>query len=287
MKLFFTPSVQHLVPLIGGQCGRYMVQQFADGEWFVRVDEDVVKQDVVVIAATNSPADHVLQLLFLLDALCAQGARVSLFFTYCGYARQDHPDARVVRAARVMSLCLEQFKLFRVLVLHPHSEFLQKNFGFIPVIPYDHYATFICEHVFDIIVAPDDGALPVCTHLARMVGKPVGVVHKKRTGQDQSYVLSLDAHVHGKSVLLVDDIVSTGWTIMHAAQALLKHGAQCVCAFVTHNLMTAQAQQSIESSVLEHVWVTNSLSVRCESKKITVLDVSSVITCALGGTASK
>lgn len=276
MKVFYTPSVQHLVPLMGQVAGAYTLRIFNDGELFVRLEEDVTNQEVFVFAATNAPTRHFVQLFFLLDALQQQTTKINLVFTYFGYQRQDHPKQSVARAAYVMSNCFRQFSLNKIYIVHPHSVFLHDYINFEVVMPYCVYFPFIRQLAPQVIIAPDRGALPVCEYIAQQVGATVGFVDKERRAADVINVQALHADVNDKDVLIFDDIISTGNTIAQAAQVLHANGARRIHVLATHNLLNARALQRIEQSSIEHVWVSNTLPSTCTCERLSTLDISSV-----------
>ncbi len=276
MKIFYTPSAQHLAPLIGTP-GNYTLRMFNDGEFFVRLDEDIAGQHVGVVTATNAPARHMIQLLFLLDALYQQQAKITLVFTYFGYQRQDHPKPMVARAAAVVSNCFKQFTFERVFIVHPHSARLQNYLEFQSIMPFNVYIPFIKQLSPDVIIAPDQGATSACMYLAQQAGIAYGFIQKERQQASAVQVCQVHAEVAQKDVLLFDDIVSTAHTITQVAIVLRENGARRIHALVTHNLLNARSAQRIEASPLENLWVSNTLAPVHAYARVQVLDISSCI----------
>ena len=133
--LFYTSSAKHIAERMRIKKGRFVMKRFTDGEIYVRVLENVRRKTAWVLASTFSPAENILELFFLLDALKRGGARVNLIMPYFGYARQD----RVVEngeclSSEVVCSLLRGFRLNKVLVIEMHSKYypeLRKNQGFI------------------------------------------------------------------------------------------------------------------------------------------------------------
>ena len=101
MKLFYTNSVKHLVGKLNK--GKFTIKRFSDGEIYVKINENVRNKPVWVIGNTNPPGDNLLELIFLLDALKRNGAKIKLLIPYCGYARQDKPEKGECFSIKVVS----------------------------------------------------------------------------------------------------------------------------------------------------------------------------------------
>jgi ribose-phosphate pyrophosphokinase len=274
MTIFFTPSVAHLAPHIDGTHGTYTLRRFHDGELFLKLHTPVTHEHVTVIASTQTPAKHTFELLFLLDTLCQQSARIHLVFTYFSYMRQDKPQENVARAATVISNCYKQFEIDRITVIHPHSEQLHSIIECNAYVPYDLYKTLVHEQDIEVIVSPDYGARNVCDTLARHTHCDTGFIEKKRCDFDKVKLLSLHANVNNKRVLIVDDILSTGSTIMQAAQLLHENGAREVYALVTHSFLNQATSNAISQSHIKHLWVSNTLVTKVTSPQLSVINIA-------------
>ena len=255
--------------------GHYTKKQFSDGELYVCIDQDVADKHVWVITATNPPAEHFLELFFLLDALQRAGAHINLLFTYFGYARQDRAESHESLSVQVICNILNLFSIQQNLVVHIHSQAIHQFLKFTDCVPYPFF-----EHAAqqaDIIVAPDEGAAQVAQTIAQNVGKEAGYLEKKRISDVKSKVLELHAHVKGKKVLLIDDMITTGGTIVNAANAVMEHGAQSVSVAATHGIFSGDAYTKIAQSPISNVMVTNSLS-QSNSEAIQVYDIGPWLT---------
>lgn len=262
-RIFATSSVHRALDTIRDQpianhIARYSCVVFHDGELYVRLEEPITDSPVTVITATPAPTDNFFELFFLLDTLKQHNACINLVFTYFGYARQDHPKPNVARSAQVIANCLAQFAVNNITIVHPHSEYLQEFLPHTSWIPYAVYAPIITQHAIDVIIAPDRGALTMCTQLASLAGCAVGYIEKVRPHLDQTHTIALHADVADKRVLIVDDIISTGNTMVQAAHAIMQAGATQVMALATHNLANDQTIQRLTASPISKLWVTNS-----------------------------
>lgn len=274
MKLFSTSSVHHLATNIELQQGLCTIKEFSDGEIFVRIDQDVQDSVVWVLAATQAPAAHLLELFFLCNALQRAGAKINLFITYFAYARQVVAAPGEACPPQVISDIIQTFDIKRLFITHPHSFLLHEFLTFTAVQNID----FFCRQAepYDAIAAPDKGAFVLAEEIARICKKDLVVVNKMRPAQEQAKIVSIDGQVAHKKILLVDDIISTGRTITESAYALKKLGATSVAAAVTHGIFSSGSYQLIEQSPLEMVYVTNTVAQRPHAK-ITIVDISKFI----------
>lgn len=220
MTLFSTTSAYHLAQHIPMQKGDCVIKRFSDGELYVQIKQNVAGKQVWVIAATNPPADNLLELFFLLDALRRGGASISLLITYLSYARQVVAAPGEAHSAQLICSVLNSFKLSQVLIMHPHSELLHKYLTFKAV--YD--LEFFCDQAkeYDAIAAPDAGAFAFAKEIANICNKDLIALTKTRPEHEQVTIQFVDGLVASKKILLVDDIIATGRTLATAAQELKK-----------------------------------------------------------------
>jgi ribose-phosphate pyrophosphokinase len=273
VKLFFTTSTQHLALSIDGEKGTYVSKTFSDGERYVRIEE-AVRGAAWVIANTNPPAENILELLFLLDALRRQRAEINLFIPYFAYARQD----RITR--KVISDLLLYFKPRRIVVFHMHSRRIRRYLDYEDLLPLQLVSPLAIGT--DALVAPDRGGVPFAKTVGRECGLPVILIEKKRITDRMVEVMEISGRVKGKRVMIVDDMIATGGTIIRATEKLLSEGAREVEVYATHGIFSGDAREVLEKSPIKRIHVTNSLPQR-EGGKIKVLDISDLIRDAIKG----
>lgn len=274
MRLFYTKSVEHLARKIKLKKGKFIISTFPDREIYVKINEKVKNRRVAVLAATNPPAENLLELMFLLDTLQRGGAKINLFLTYFGYARQDRAEEGEAFTGKLICSWLRDFKVKKIKVLHMHSPRLKKFLKFEEVIPYQFFSSRIAKN--DVVVAPDLGALKLAQKLSKIKRCPMAVITKKRiNGKVQ--LLSLRGNVKGKRVVIVDDMVSTGSTVIKAAELLKQKGAKEVRVMATHGVFAGDAVRKLENSPISKIYITNSLPQKIKSKKIEVVDASNFL----------
>ena len=256
MKLFFTTStkyLQHNFTLPSGNC---TLEKFPDGEIFVEIKDEVSAQRVVLITATPAPAENLLELFFVLDALQRAHAVITVFFLYFGYARQDKIVAGEASGAHVIAQLLQQFAIQHIFVLHIHNPVIAEMYTMQDVIYWDFF--YRAAKTAHIIAAPDAGARNLAKTIGVHTQKEVIFIEKKRISPKE-VELKFEGSLVGKTVLIVDDIISTGHTICKTSELMKDHGAERVIVAATHGLLSAHASELLAQSPIDHLYTTNSL----------------------------
>ena len=277
----------HLNVLLG-QCE---VAQFADGEVHLQIQENVRGADVFVVQPTCNPSDrHLMELLFMLDALRrASARRITAVMPYYGYARQDRKDKpRVPISSKLVADVLTTAGANRALVLDLHAPQIQGFFN----IPVDHlFATPVLVEYFErlnladlTVIAPDAGGVERSRFFAKKLNAPLAIVDKRREEANEAEVMHVIGDVEGRTVLIVDDIIDTGGTLVKNAEALIEHGARRVFATATHPVLSGKSVERICNSRIEQVVVTNSIPLspvagKCE--RIKVLSIADLMARAI------
>ena len=257
------------------------IKRFADGEIFVRIDENVRGRDVFIVQPTNPPAENVLELLLLLDAARrASAARITAVVPYFGYARQDRKDQpRVAISAKLMSNLITTAGAERVLGLDFHQHQIQGFFD----IPVDHLyaAPVLVQHYRQkrleelVVVAPDVGSAKMARGFAKRLDASLAIIDKRRPSANVAEVVNVVGEVSGRDCLIVDDMIDTGGTMAEAAIALDKLGASNVYCCATHPLLSGPAIDRLRATPVREVAVTNTIQVP-EEKMFDRLKVLSI-----------
>src|SRR3954463_8389817 len=284
-KLLSGTSNRSLAEEISRQLGvdlcKVTLSRFADGEIFVRIDENVRGNDVFIVQSTNPPADNVMELLLLIDAARrASAARITVVMPYYGYARQDRKDQpRVAIAAKLLANLIQTAGAHRVLGLDFHQHQLQGFFD----IPVDHlYAApvFVSHYrkkqLHDlVVVAPDVGSAKMARGFAKRLNGSLAIIDKRRPKPNQSEVVNVVGEVEGRDCLLADDMIDTAGTVSEAARALKDLGARDVYVCATHALLSGPAVERLSKAPIKEVTVTDTVMIP-EAKRFPQLTVLSV-----------
>ncbi len=251
---------------LGISLGQVQLNQFPDGEIAVQILESVRGRDVFVLQSIAlDPNFYLMELLIIVDALKRASARsVVAVIPYFGYCRQDRKDKpRVPITAKLVANLLVEAGVTRILAVDLHAGQLQGFFD----IPVDHVhgRQLLIDGLRDlelsrcVVVAPDIGSVKTARAFAGQLQVDFAVVDKHRLSAMEVGGLSLIGDVNGKDVLLADDMCSTGATLVSAAKACQEKGAKRIFGVITHGLFVDDAVNRIENSLLESVWMTNTI----------------------------
>ena len=217
------------------------VKRFSDGEISVQIGESVRGKDIFIIQPTCAPANvNLMELLILTDALKRSSASsITAVVPYFGYARQDRKAApRVPITAKLVANMMQTAGIDRVVTIDLHAGQIQGFFD----IPVDNlYGSIIFnDHIKNknlknpIIASPDIGGIARARSVAKALNLDIVIVDKRREKANESEVMNVIGDVAGKDVILVDDMIDTGGTIVKAARVFKERGATSVTACCTH-----------------------------------------------------
>ena len=276
-------------PALSGEIARSLgvdpakstISRFADGEIFVRIDENVRGNDVFILQPTNPPAENIMELLLLIDAAKrASAARITCVMPYYGYSRQDRKDQpRVAIGAKLVANMIVTAGAHRVVGIDFHQHQLQGFFD----IPVDHlYAApvFVSHYrkknLHDVVVvAPDVGSAKMARGFAKRLNGSLAIIDKRRPRPNQSEVVNVVGEVEGRDCILTDDMIDTAGTVAEASRALKKLGANDIYVCATHALLSGPAVERLSNAPITEVTVTDSVRIP-EEKHFPQLHVLSV-----------
>ena len=275
------PLAAEIAEQLGVPLCKRTINRFADGEVFVRIDENIRGADIFIVQPTNPPAENVIELLLILDAVRrASAARITVVLPYFGYARQDRKDQpRVAIGAKMMARMIETCGADRVLGLDFHAHQVQ---GFFDV-PVDHlYAAPVFTSHYRkmgltdlVVVAPDVGSAKMARGFAKRLNGTLAIIDKRRPTANVAEVVNVVGEVEGKDCLIPDDMIDTAGTVSEAARALKALGAKDIYVCATHALLSGPAVERLSKAPIKEVCVTNSIRLP-ESKLFPTLHVLSV-----------
>ena len=274
---------------LGVQLGAATILSFTNENIKVKIDENVREADVFVIQPSCPPVNQgLMELLIMIDALRgASAARITAVTPYYPYVRSDKKDEpRISITARLVADLLQAAGADRVLAVDLHSPQVQGFFR----IPSDHLtARAILVDYFKrrpdladhVVVAPDAGEVKDAAGMAKRLGIPLAMVDKRRFGDDEkAKAVHLVGNVKDKRVLIVDDEIATGGTVIESAEFVRREGAKDVSVAVVHPVFSGPAVQRLrKASMITEVVVTDTIPLPPEKQdpKFTVLSVAGLI----------
>jgi ribose-phosphate pyrophosphokinase len=266
------------------------VSTFADGESSVEFLENVRGEDVFIVQSTSTPVnDSLMELMIMIDAAKRSSAkRITAVIPYFGYARQDRKSAsRTPITAKLVANLITTAGADRILTMDLHAGQIQGFFD----IPVDDLTSRVAfakdikrsigiiddpevEQAGTVFVSPDAGGAVRARKFADMFRGDIAIVDKRRPEAGKSEVMNLIGDVSGKHAILVDDIVDSGGTLCKAADAIMNAGALSVRAYITHGVLSGEACQRVEKSVLDELVITDSIAYKCPKNVKKVRQVS-------------
>lgn len=235
--------------------------RFPDGECYTRIDCEKLDDDVVIVQNTY-PNDNLIEMFLLQDAVRRLGAKsVTLVIPYFGYARQD----RVFKpgepeSAKVMCNHLDM-GCDRVITIDIHKEAVLDHFScpHVDLKAASVIADYFRDSKVDLVLSPDIGAAGRAKDVGERLGVAYDHLEKTRLSGVDVRIAPAKMDCTGKKVLIVDDMISTGGTIIAAAQALKDAGAVSVSVACTHGVFVNNALERLTGSFLDNVLCCNTL----------------------------
>lgn len=285
MQIFAGSSNRELAgkiaELLGSKLSAMEISQFANGETRVWVREPKIEKRVVLVQSLSPPTnEHLVELCLIVDALRRGGAsEITTVIPWMGYSKQD----KVFRpgeplSAKVVAQILQSAKIDKIITIDLHN---RATLGFfdIPVVELSakpllgkYFAGFA-----GVVVAPDAGAVKASTQFAETLGVGVIYMDKKRDlVSGQVSVVGMSGSVAGLDVLMVDDNIFTGSTLLETAKELKKVGAKSIRVGVTHHLYLPGVQQKLDKSGIAEVVVTDTIAAAA-GEKLKILSVAELI----------
>lgn len=259
---------------LGATLGNLSIRNFADGELWIKYEENIRGRDVFIVQPTNEPAENIIELILLVDAAVrASAGRVTVVIPYFGYGRQDRKDnPRVPISSRVMVDIFTATGADRIISMDLHSTQIQ---GFASI-PFDHlYSRMVLlDKIKDlghdphetVVLAPDIGSVAMSQAYAKRLGMHFALIDKRRYAPNKAEVVHLIGNLKDKHVLIIDDMIDTAGTTVNAAEKAMEKGAKSVSAVATHALLSGPAVERLKVSPISQIVFTDTIAVPEEKR---------------------
>ena len=253
---------------IGVKLADATIRNFADGEIFVKINENIRGEDVYIIQSTSPPVnDHLMELLITIDAARrASAKRITAVIPYFGYGRQDRKDeGRTSISAKLIANLITSAGANRVVTIDLHAGQIQGFFD----IPLDNLFS-VNEMIQDMekitfakntlaIVSPDVGGVVRARAFAKRIKASLVIIDKRREKAGESEVMNIIGEVNNKICILLDDIADSAGTLCNAAMALKKNGAKEIYSYIVHGVLSKDAVEKIKNSDIKELVLTDSI----------------------------
>ena len=267
---------------LGLTLGNVHMANFSDGEFQPSYEESVRGANVFIIQSTPPPSETLMELLMLIDAAKRASAKsIVALIPYFGWARQDRKDKpRVPITAKLVANLLVTSGVTRIITMDLHADQIQGFFE----LPVDHLfasAVFIpyiqTQNLSNLAIAsPDMGGSKRATVYAKHLNADLVICYKHREKPNEVGEMRVIGDVKGKNVVLVDDMVDTGGTLLKAAEMIMNQGALSVRAMCSHPILSGNAYERIQASRLTELVVTDTLPLREQKNRESKIRVVSI-----------
>jgi len=273
---------------LGTSLGDVQISDFPDGEIDIKVNQDVRGRDVFVIQPTCPPVNqNIVELLLLIDCLRRASAdRITAVIPYFGYARKDRKDeGRVPISAKLVANLITEAGADRVVSVDLHAAQIQGFFD----IPVDHlYAKPVLISHFrklvvdePVVVSPDVGGVKMARAYARDLQADLAIVDKRRVNATKTVSENVIGDVKDKTVLLVDDMISTGGSIAEAVKIVKKFGAKRVYVGATHAVLCGPARERLAACGAEQIFLTDTIPCLNPPPNVTIISTATLLAQAI------
>ena len=280
------PLAKAICESLGIEPGKIFIHKFSNQNIKVKIEENVRNDDVFVFQTASFPTnENLVELLIITDALrYASAGRITVVMPYYFYARSDKKDEpRISITARLVADLLQTAGADRILTMKLHSPQIM---GF-PRIPVDQLLAteILLDHFKEkdlsnaVVAAPDVGSAKGSRVFAKALNLPLVILDKERLGDDEQVVINnIIGDASGKDVLIIDDEILSGGSILEAAKFLRKKNARRIYAGCTHGFFTKNALENFGNSVIEEIVTTDTIQIKDVEKypKLKVLSVASL-----------
>jgi len=282
------PLAGKMAEYLGISLGAANIMRFPDGEILVKLDEDVRGRDVFIVQPTSAPTNEsLMELLIFIDcARRASAERITAVVPYYGYARQDRKDeGRTPITAKLAANLITTAGTDRMLTVDLHAGQIQGFFD----IPVDNlYAEPVHSRYFQqfgwkdlVLVSPDPGNAKRARAYAQRLGGDLAIVDKRRVSGDSVEHGYLIGDVEGKTVLMMDDMITTGGTVLGAARLCREKGAKSICVGATHAVLVGNVVEKLSDPAIDEVVLTDTIPISQDKLdaigKISVLSVAPML----------
>jgi ribose-phosphate pyrophosphokinase len=291
IKLYATRSAQNLGEAIATHLklplNLTQAEKFSDGELFVKFNESVRGQIVLLIGKIHTPYENFFELLMTIDAARRSSAKeVILVIPYLPHSRQERRDGqRTAISSRMVADMIQLMGADRLITLDLHTNAIE-GFYKIPVDPLSSLKLFInhikqsqVDHL--CLCSPDFGGIKRIKQYKKNLTADMVVINKERLKPNAIATMEIIGDAKSKNVIIVDDLVDTAGTLCKAADLLIEHGAKSVRAYCTHGVLSGHALENLSNSKIEKLLIADTVQENVSHPKIEVVSCAGVLATAI------
>jgi ribose-phosphate pyrophosphokinase len=262
-------------------------EKFSDGELFVRFNESVRGQTVFLIAKVQMPYENFFEMLLTVDAARRSSAKeVVLVVPYLPHSRQERRDnQRTSISSRMIADIIQLMGADRIITLDLHTNAIE-GFYKVPMDPLSSLRLFV-DHIQNgkqedvVLCSPDFGGIKRIKQYKKFIEADMVVINKERLKPNQVAHMEIIGDVHGKNVIIIDDLVDTAGTLCKAADLLVESGAKSVCAYCTHGVLSGSALENLQQSKIAKLYISDTVVEHVDHPKVEVVSCSELLARAI------
>lgn len=264
-----------------------LTEKFSDGELFVKFNESVRGQVIFLITKINMPYENLFEMLMTIDAARRSSAKeVILVIPYLAHSRQERRDGqRTAISSRMVADMIQLMGADRLITLDLHTNAIE-GFYKIPLDPLSSLPLFL-KHIREsqtpqlCLCSPDFGGIKRIKLYKQNLEADLVVINKERLKPNDVSKMEIIGDVHGKNVIIIDDLVDTAGTLCKAADLLLEKGAHSVRAYCTHGVLSGPALQNLSQSRIEKLYISDTVPEKINHPKIEIISCAPVLAAAI------
>jgi len=289
---FYTTSTavklaEKITAHIGQPLNMVQTEKFSDGELSVKFTDSIRGQTVFLIAKVNMPYENFFEMLMTVDAARRSSAKeVILVLPYLPHSRQERRDGqRTSISSRMVADIIQLMGADRIITLDLHTNAIE-GFYKVPLDPLAIHKLFV-DHIINsglknlCLCSPDFGGIKRIKQYKKQLDTEMVVINKERLKANQVAHMEIIGDVHGKNVIIIDDLVDTAGTLCKAADLLMEHGAKTVRAYCTHGVLSGPALENIENSRMEKLYISDTVIEELIHPKIEIISCAELLAKAM------
>jgi ribose-phosphate pyrophosphokinase len=263
-------------------------EKFSDGELFVRFDESIRGQVVFLIAKAQMPYENFFEMLLTVDAARRSSAKeVVLVIPYLPHSRQERRDnQRTSISSRMVAEIIQLMGADRLITIDLHTNAIE-GFYRVPMDPLSSLRLFV-DHIRNTkttqlcLCSPDFGGIKrIKQYKKHFEDADMVVISKERLKPNQVAHMEIIGDPRNKNIIIIDDLVDTAGTLCSAADLLLENGAQSVCAYCTHGILSGSALANLERSGIQKLYISDTIVENVDHPKIEIVSCAEILARAI------
>jgi ribose-phosphate pyrophosphokinase len=233
------------------------------------------------------PYENFFEMLMTVDAARRSSAReVVLVIPYLPHSRQERRDGqRTSISSRMVADIIQLMGADRIITLDLHTNAIE-GFYKVPLDPLSSLRLFV-DHIRDCkrehlcLCSPDFGGIKRIKQYKKHLESEMVVINKERLKANQVAHMEIIGDVKGRNVIIIDDLVDTAGTLCKAADLLMEHGAESVCAYCTHGILSGSALNNLEQSRIEKLYISDTVLEELDHPKIEIVSCAELLAKAM------